>query len=82
MPEARLAKALTTLLGLMLVTVTLGCAEDLRVPDPPPGQPCSTLEDCAPAGEPVCGALRACVGGEDGADGVCEATPSLYRQCP
>lgn len=71
-----LAKAMKTLLGPMVVALTLGCAEDLETPDPPPGDPCSTLEDCAPAGEPVCGALRACV------DGVCEATPSLYRSCP
>ena len=76
MAVSRTALARSTLLGLMLFSLCLGCAKELTIPHAPPGDPCTSLDDCAPAGEPVCGALRACV------DGVCEATPSLYRQCP
>ena len=67
---------LSRLTPLLFVLGLLGCAEELNIPEAPPGDPCTTLDDCAPAGGPVCGALRACV------DGVCEATPSLFRACP
>lgn len=70
-----LARILPPLAGL-LAAFALGCAKDLAVPPAPAGDPCETLEDCAPNDTPVCGELRACV------DGVCEATPSLYRACP
>ncbi|MCA9574029.1 MAG: hypothetical protein R3B40_02470 [Polyangiales bacterium] len=61
---------------LMLLTLLMGCAQDLVPPAAPAGTPCETLDDCAPVDTPTCGSLRACV------DGVCEATPSLYRPCP
>lgn len=82
MLEGRLVNPATVRLVSLLAALGLGCAKDLSVPDAPPGQPCTTLEDCAPSGEPVCGALRACVGADDGESGVCEATPSLFRPCP
>ena len=67
---------LILLVSALPLLLALGCAQDLRVPDPPAGEPCETLDDCAPSDTPVCGSLRACV------DGVCEATPTLYRPCP
>jgi hypothetical protein len=53
-----------------------GCAEELALPPAPTGDPCESLDDCAPNDTPACGHLRACV------DGVCEAAPSVYRPCP